>query len=345
MAVKSKIANSPTPTQTSLPTPTTSQTAEPIPVAMPSESLSPFIKSPTSFTDLVENYLGISSVVWNEAQKLHTSGLSRNNFLIEQGISTKLPLGAEEPIKYLSKASQLWSNFNQPSTTKVFIYNFADLSWAMDKNRSLGGSNFTPQDLSNNCGSVTDCNSFGGAFNGIGQLFIGVSQDPYTSTNSGFKRANFAHEYTHTVQSTLLGAPANLKLPCWFAEGQPQVVGQSLGFETLADYQKSRESWFRQSAGALGDYSPDSILKFYTLTGSDIGGTCSQPVRPRVYDVGYMTVEALASIKGIQSTMEVVAKVGQGMSFSQSFKSVYGAAWVDVSKILAKVVSLEFSNK
>jgi hypothetical protein len=32
-----------------------------------------------------------------------------------------------------------------------------------------------------------------------------------------------------------------------------------------------------------------------------------------------MTVEALASIKGIESTMQVVAGVSQGLTFNQSF--------------------------
>jgi hypothetical protein len=120
------------------------------------------------------------------------------------------------------------------------------------------------------------------------------------------------------------------------------VPGQTLGFETQANYLKSRTSWTSKSPGILGDYSPESILKFYALTGGSGTGTCNADYRPRVYDVGYMTVEALASIKGIQSTMDVVVGVGKGMTFDESFKNVYGISWAEASPILAKVVSAGF---
>ena len=57
-----------------------------------------------------------------------------------------------------------------------------------------------------------------------------------------------------------------------------------------------------------------------------------------------MTVEALASIKGIESTMQVVVGVSQGLTFNQSFEKVYGISWNQAAPILAKVVSLEFSR-
>jgi hypothetical protein len=57
-----------------------------------------------------------------------------------------------------------------------------------------------------------------------------------------------------------------------------------------------------------------------------------------------MTVEALASIKGIQSTMDVVVGVGKGMTFDESFKNVYGVSWADAAPILAQVVSAEYLN-
>jgi hypothetical protein len=94
----------------------------------------------------------------------------------------------------------------------------------------------------------------------------------------------------------------------------------------------------------LGDYSPESILRFYSLAGVSGSGLCSPTIRQRIYDLGYMTVEALASIKGIESTMQVVVGVSQGLTFEQSFEKVYGITWKEAAPILAKVVSLEFSK-
>ena len=341
---------SPSPTPTATPTPT--------PIALPSHTPSPsptqdvqpmptfnpiplptMEKGPTGFGDLIENYQGIPIAVWNEAQILANSGSEKTNFDIEIGPNTKLQAEIGSPLVYLKRASSLWSNYAQPTSTKAFFYNFTDLSWVQDKNRSLGGSWHKPEDLASNCKGATDCNSFGGAFKGMGQLFIGVSNEEKPLWNLGWVRGNFSHEYTHTVQYTQLDTPANVKLPCWFAEGQPQVIGQSLGFENLVDYKKSRVSWVKQPAGVLGNYSPESILRFDEQTGAAGNGICNQNVRPRVYDVGYFTVEALSSIKGIQATMDLVISVGKGNSFESSFSAIYGLPWKEAAPILAQVVS------
>jgi hypothetical protein len=100
--------------------------------------------------------------------------------------------------------------------------------------------------------------------------------------------------------------------------------------------------WFRNPAGALGDYSPESILKFYSLAGISKFGNCDPKIRSRIYDVGYMTVEALAAIKGVNATMDVVVGVSQGLTFEDSFKKVYEISWAEAAPVLAKVVSAEF---
>jgi hypothetical protein len=55
-----------------------------------------------------------------------------------------------------------------------------------------------------------------------------------------------------------------------------------------------------------------------------------------------MTVEALASIKGIESTMQVIVEISKGLTFNASFEKVYGISWNDAAPILARVVSREF---
>ena len=272
-------------------------------------------------------------------------GTEKTAFEIQFGPATKLQAEIGSPQIHLDKASRLWSNFSQPKITKAFFYNFSDLRWVQDKNIALGGSWHKPEDLAGNCKSLTECSSFGGAYQGMGQLFIGLSNEEKPIFNLGYIRGNFAHEYTHVVQYTQLNAPANVKLPCWFAEGQPQVIGQALGFENLTDYRKSRIGWLSQPAGNLGDYTPESILRFYEATGGSGNGICNQSFRPRVYDIGYFTVEALSSIKGIQASMDLVKSVGAGNSFESSFLKVYGISWKDASPILAKTVSQIFLTR
>jgi hypothetical protein len=333
------------------PAPTPIPTSSPIPAPSksPTTITTPIVeKAPSGFSDLVENYRGIPEVVWNEAQKLAEIGTLKSSFTIEIGPNTKIQQGLDDPRVYLEQASRLWSRFNQAESTRVFIYNFQDLAWAQQKNLALGGSWFKPEDLAANCSSPSSCGAFGGSYRGVGQIFMGVPIRDYLPFNLGFVRGSYGHEFSHVVQySQFANQPAlngYSTLPCWFSEGQPQVPGQALGFTNLSDYKLSRESWFSQPAGALGDYSQDSILKFYSLAGVSKDGLCAPSIRQRIYDVGYMTVEALASIKGIESTMQVVVGVSQGLTFNQSFEKVYGISWNEAAPILAKVVSLEFTK-
>jgi hypothetical protein len=344
-------APKPTPTPVATPTPSPSPTptvyVPPSPIATPTPA--PIVeKAPTGFADLVENYRGIPEVVWKEAQKLAEIGTLKSSFTIEIGPNTKIQQGLDDPRVYLEQASRLWSKFDQAQSTRVFIYNFQDLAWAQLKNMALGGSWFRPEDLAANCSSPSSCGAFGGSYRGVGQIFLGVPIRDYLPFNLGHVRGTYVHEFSHVVQYSQFASQPALNgystLPCWFSEGQPQVPGQALGFTNLVDYKKSREGWINQPAGTLGDYSPDSILKFYSLAGISGAGLCSPSIRQRIYDLGYMTVEALASIKGVESTMQVVAGVSQGLSFNQSFEKVYGISWNEAAPILAKVISLEYTK-
>jgi len=343
-----RVSQTPTPT----PTPTLTATQTPIPTPTP-EPTPTFVfpspeplteKAPTGFSNLVENYSGISKVVWSEIQKLALLGSPKSFFDIEFGPQTTLQPGVGKPQDYFEKTSKLWTNYSQPKTTKAFFFGFADLSWVQEKNRALGGSPFKPEELADNCKNAIECGAFGGAYKGLGQIFIGVSSRERPTWNLGWIRSTLGHEFTHTVQDTQLDAPANVKLPCWFAEGQPQVAGQALSFETLEDYRKSRLALINQPAGAIESYSPDSILRFYEATGGSGNGKCSQNLRARVYDIGFFTVEALAAIRGIHSTMDLVVSVSKGVNFETSFKNIYGISWNEAAPILAQTVSQIYSK-
>jgi hypothetical protein len=168
----------------------------------------------------LENYEGIASVVWNEAQRLELSGKVKTTFTIEIGPNTKLQEGLEDPKIYLERAVRLWSGFDQSTTAKVFIYSFSDLAWVQQKNRDLGGSWFTPEDLSGNCTSLTNCNAFGSSYRGVAQIFVGVPVKSYNTFMLGNVRTGYGHEYTHTVQHAQFASQPTLNgystLPCWF---------------------------------------------------------------------------------------------------------------------------------
>jgi hypothetical protein len=74
-------------------------------------------------------------------------------------------------------------------------------------------------------------------------------------------------------------------------------------------------------------------------------GKFDQSVQPNVYSIGYFSVEALAAIKGVDSTIEVVKQVSDGATWDQAFLKVYGITWKEASPILAKTVSRMFLER
>ena len=149
--------------------------------------------APTGFDNLLERYEGIPAKIWKNSRELISSGSVSTKFEIILGPNTKFPTIAGSPILYLENASKLWSQFKQPLTTKTFVYSHTDLAWVQQKNRELQGSWHKPEDLGGNCTSPESCNSFGGAYNGLGQLFIGIPYQPYSFATLDFTRANLTH--------------------------------------------------------------------------------------------------------------------------------------------------------
>ncbi len=335
---------SPSPTPTPSPTPSLSPTQSPLPTPSTSSGLD--VSEPLAFSNLLKNTQNVASQVWPEIQKNSSQGLVLSSFKIAFGPNTTLPKGVSDPVDFLSKASQLWSGFRQPSITKVYLFNFKDLAWAQEQMRSLNGSWFKPEQLAANCISLETCGSFGGTFQGTGQLFLGIPvRERY---NANTFHSNFVHEFTHAVQyyqvpnySTVNGYAL---LPCWFSEGQPMVSGEAIGNPTLPQYQGSRLNWLKTPAGVLGDYSPNSFLSFFAKTGIPKGGGCQASFQPRVYDIGYLAVEALTAIGGLESTMRLVNTVTGGLSFEDGFKEVYGITWSNASVVLSEYLSLIYQG-
>ena len=299
------------------------------------------MSEPLTFSNLIKNSQNVAFQVWPEVQRRSSQGQIRSNFTITFGANTTLPKGVSDPADFLNKASQLWSGFKQPSITKVYLFNFKDLTWAQEQLRNLNGSWFKPEDLAANCTSLERCGSFGGTFQGTGHLFLGV---PVRERYNVYSiQSNVVHEFTHAVQYYQVPSLSTVNgyslLPCWFSEGQSMVAGESVGYINLHLYQDSRLNWLKTPAGVLGDYSPNSIRNFFANTGITKGGNCQANFQPRVYDIGYLAVEALTAIGGLESTMRLVNAITNGLSFEDGFKEVYGITWSNASVILSEYLS------
>jgi hypothetical protein len=308
----------------------------------------PVVVKPTSFANLESNYKGIPDAVWANAKKLLDQPLSAPiKVEVEKGPSTKILYNYSEIEYGISRANQLGASFPRQSKFLVIAFNFQDRDWVKARLNTFD-SPFTLNDtfadqVSVACASESECD---GAFGNIsldsGLITQASSGAPnYVNQNISTTRSHYAHEATHTIQKSIYKKYGlkNFSIPCWFSEGQPQVVGQASASENLASYSVNRYNWLRPPLRGLPDFSEASINKFFDLQHQQ---PCDAASRQHIYDIGFIAVEALVSIGGISSTFEVLDKYASGMTFDQAFENVYGISWVSAKPILARVVSKQY---
>jgi hypothetical protein len=306
------------------------------------------VVKPTSFANLEANYKGIPDAVWTDAKKLFDKPLSTPIKVdVEKGPTTKILYGYSEIEYGVSRANQLGSNFPRQSKFSVIAFNYQDRDWAKARLNTFE-SPFTLNDtfsdqVSVACTSESECD---GAFGNIsldsGLITQATSGLPNSiNTKISTIRSHYAHETTHTIQKSIYKKYGlkRFSIPCWFSEGQPQVVGQASASENLASYSVNRYNWLRPPLRGLPDFSESSMNKFFDLQHQQ---PCDSASRQHVYDIGFVAVEALVSIGGISSTFEVLDKYASGMTFDAAFEKVYGISWVNAKPVLARVVSRQY---
>ena len=90
-----------------------------------------------------------------------------------------------------------------------------------------------------------------------------------------------------------------------------------------------------------GDSNTENIERFYSEL---MPGKYNTELFGYVYTLGYLTLECLVALKGIDSPMQLIVEVSNWSSFEAAFKKIYGIEWKDASPLLAKAVSQQFSK-
>ena len=301
--------------------------------------------TPTSFSDLLANASGIPRAAWDSYNaKLKAAAavpviqnifVGPNSTLINPSVSQAFTTG-----------TKIFSGFTQPQSFFAIYYSFSDVQWAKSKVSELGFPNRAVE-IDGSCSSATQCNgaSAGKASNtaGFGQFALPGSngQDIY-HLRGGIE----LHEYTHMVQAMqFVGKPTDAQgfgnLPQWFTEGHAHIIGNLASTSTFEEYKAARAQWLNTSPNAaIKSFSPANIQAFYDAL---MPGKYNSDLFGYVYTVGFLTLEQLVAIKGVDSPMQLVLEVSNGLSFEQAFKKVYGVEWSEAEPILAQVVSKELS--
>ena len=324
------------------PTPTPTATPEPVAAKVPA--------APTSFADLEENYQGIPYAVWEKIQSnlaLHKSTDLKINFLF--GPTTPQRYPNQWTIDAVTLGSRVMGAQKQPAEVKFVQFNKADVPWARTEAEKyvspfrLGNS--FPDQASDKCAQVDCDGAVTNIASDIGLVLVGVSTPVTRFSIQKFNGQNDLHEYTHAVQGMIFKgkaqSPPPVLMPCWYSEGQPQAVSIPTVAKSAEDYVKIRKGWITDNRWLLKDYEPESIQEFFRDT---MKVPCNGPSGSMVYNLGYIVMDALVAIGGIDKTFDVLTAIADGLPFEDSFKKVYGITWNDASVVLSRVASKVYKD-
>jgi len=340
----------PTPTPSGMPTPSPSPSPSITPSNTPTPTPSPVVeKAPTGFSDLAENFKGVYVGVWNSSYSKITANPPldvKQNILF--GPNTKSP-NPDIP-EMFTLGTRFFGGYAQPKSFDAIYFVQGDMDWASKKLLELYGNPDQAQAPFRNCQSQLRCNgaSANTPLPDRGQSNFAVLDAGHTDPYH-LKGGIEIHEYTHMVQFMQFQGKPTQKvngglglLPNWFIEGHAHLAGNAASAKSLTQYKEFRSFWLNSRAEGLPGYSPESIESFYEKLAP---GKSDSSVQSNVYSIGYFSVEVLASIKGVDSPLEVIKLVSDGSTWDEAFLKVYGITWKEAAPIVAKTVSRMFLER
>jgi hypothetical protein len=324
------------------PVPTPTLTPTPLPTPTPT---TPPVIIPKTFAELYGNSQGIAIAAWtstNEKIKKSEAVAVRQDIYV--GPNTTIPNPNVKGI--FEDATRIFAGFAQPQSFYAVYYRFQDKDWAKAKFAELNMSNLAGQ-IEGSCGTVQRCNgaSAGKFTSTIGFSQYGVNEPGGQTDTYHTNGALEIHEYTHIAQAMqFIGKQKDDQnfnyLPRWFLEGHAHIVGNTGAAKTLFDYQVNRLQWLNTSPNQeIKSFEPVDIERFYA---SLMPGKYNNEMFGYVYTLGYITMECLVALKGIDSPTQLIVEVSNGLTFEEAFLKVYGISWNEASPILAKTVSQIF---
>jgi hypothetical protein len=306
---------------------------------------------PTSFSDLEANYQGIPYAVWQRIQEnleLHKSSDLKISFLFGPNTPRRYP--DQWTIDAITLGSRVMGAQKQPAEIKFIQYNKEDVSWARTEAGKYEspfrlGMSF-PDQASQKCAGVDCDGAVANMTTDIGLVLVGVAT-PVTRFNiQKFNGQNDLHEYTHAVQGMAFRGktktPPPMQIPCWYSEGQPQAVSIPTLAKSAEDYVRIRKGWMTDNRWLLKDYEPETIQQFLK---ENMNEPCPSTTYAMIFSLGYIVMDALIAVGGVDKTFEVLTAVSDGLNFEEAFRKVYGATWEEASVALSRAASKVYKNK
>ncbi len=338
----------PTPTPTATPEPTPTPTPSPSPSPTPTPTVKPWTPptAPTDWKDVVQNAEGIAYWAWKKsAQKIESSApkLGIMEILISPNGVPDNPV----PLVALNLVSRLSANYEEPRKVVIVYAGEKDIAWGQKQIDEFCVGRTCGYDVSGEAKKACDVPTtpcWGGLalrnrVTNIPMIYMAASD--WGKNEPGRTSGTLeAHEYFHTVQSTLLAQAGMDRVPRWLTEGGATWVQRATVFYSDFDnYDVQRK---RDNSWTLSNFKPTAewIEKFldpdYTTGWDKWNG--NEYERWAVYDVGSLASEVMVSIGGPDKFLDLYKVTGTGKSFAQAFESIYGIPWRDAAKLIAKAI-------
>ena len=323
-------------------------------------------KMPSSFADLYENREGISYSAWLKTAKAMSANAGKVPPLdVLIGPNTKPWSSNHEEV--IKQVSQAFPNQITPKKLYVIFYNFNDQGWAQSKikeivtadefsqwNRNEGGalvtSNCQP-DLKDCLGAKAKnlrnneiAFALMGVSNQVGMLEVNGSK----YGNPGVAESNqkgmvLAHEYFHNLQSGPMSLAQSLQRsdfpPTWITEGTATLVQNavinSASYEKFMNYRKNSVGELIERQGIEEEFIKNFLSQKAWIAEPNWGGASPD----WSYQLGARVMEALVSLGGTDSVLEIHNLMSKKTGFDAMFKTIYGLSFEEAVPVIAKALA------
>jgi hypothetical protein len=340
---------SPTPTSPPISTPSPSQSPNslPSPSLSPTPTLTPTFTEPvrpTSFTDLLDAAGGISYWAWEKSATALLAAPTPTPEVVQLiGPNTQM-MNADPSIAF-RLTSRLYSNFVLPKRIYAIYFGQTDVAWAQTEFNKVA-LHPNGREAANNCVSAETC--WGGLseidLKGNAILLMAL-RSPALKDSNHTSGTIESHEYSHAIQgSQFIGTAKEASaycctkayMPWWLVEGQAEFSqAAAVFYSSFADYILERKNVV---GGLKGDSTiTDAWLETFLKPAAS--SDWSKYDNWRLYDVGFLASEVLASLKGPEGVMQLFRDVASGKSYEEAFKGIYGFSWSDAVPIMARTIS------
>jgi hypothetical protein len=326
----------------------------------------PVIKSahPITFENINSRINDISKTVWQNAQQVIAKNMDLPGAKTPYKIYHSPTMGIgfyKHAGAWMDRVNSLYANFALPVKTYLYFTTGKDLdstyhevlktfsqNWANDM-KEIYGSGFYGK--SANCVGTSPIRAHTQMPELIGMIFSGACKNGERELES-----QVVHEYAHQVQEAQLWdgqrTGRNIVEPCWMIEGQV-VLTSMVERESFDEYLQIHVPTSRPEYGTiLGEdyvqnpkinWTKSFIMDYYKT--ANVPGNCTRIKEFSLSaSIGFLTLEALSAIRGIESHMSFEQKLGSGVPYNEAFLNTFGITWDKAAPILAEVVAAQMAK-